>query len=216
MVARLFLVFAVAFVISGGAAMAIEEPAYQASLQEGAFEVRDYPALMAAEVTITGDRNAAGNAGFRALFGYITGGNTRRQSIAMTAPVVQAATGGEKIAMTVPVTQSGDGSGWTIRFMMPSGSTPDSLPTPEDSRVHLVALPPSRFAVVRFAGLAREAQVEEETAGLNRYIAGHHLRPIGPPALARYNPPWTLWFLRRNEVWIPVEAEAKPASSPPQ
>jgi hypothetical protein len=210
MLARLFLIPALAAVIFGGTAMAIEEPAYQASLQEDAFEVRDYPALMAAEVTIGGDRNAAGNTGFRALFGYITGGNTRRQSIAMTAPVVQAASGGEKIAMTVPVTQSGDGSGWTIRFMMPSGSNLDSLPTPDDSRVHLVALPPSRFAVVRFAGLAWEQQVEKETAGLNAYIAAHHLRPVGPTALARYNPPWTLWFMRRNEVWIPVDVDTKP------
>jgi hypothetical protein len=210
MLARFFLITAVAFVISGGTAMAIEEPAFHASLQEGAFEVRDYPALVAAEVTVGGDRSAAGNAGFRALFAYITGGNTRRQSIAMTAPVVQAASGGEKIAMTVPVTQTADSGGWTVRFMMPSGSSLDSLPVPDDPRVHLVAVPPSRFAVVRFSGLAREHQVEEETAGLNGYITSHHLRPIGPPALARYNPPWTLWFMRRNEVWIPVERESKP------
>jgi hypothetical protein len=210
MLARFVLIPVLAAVIFGGTAMATEEPAYQASLQEGAFEVRDYPTLMAAEVTIGGDRNAAGNAGFRALFGYITGGNTRRQNIAMTAPVVQAASGGEKIAMTVPVTQSGDGGGWTIRFMMPSGSTLDSLPIPDDARVHLVALPPAKFAVVRFAGLAWEQQVEEETAGLNAYIAGHRLHPTGPAALARYNPPWTLWFMRRNEVWIPVEVDTKP------
>jgi hypothetical protein len=215
MLARFFLILACGLAIPGGAAMATDEPAYRPSLQDGAYEVRDYPALVAAEVTIGGDRSAAGNAGFRALFGYISGGNTRRQSIAMTAPVVETSAG-EKIAMTVPVTQSGDAGGWTIRFIMPSGSTLDSLPTPSDAKVHLRALPPSRIAVVRFAGLAREQQVEEETAGLTTYLAAHRLRAIGPAALARYDPPWTLWFMRRNEVWIPVEAEAKSSSDPPQ
>lgn len=220
MLARIFLTLVCALAFPVGSAMATDEPAYRLSLQDGAYEVRDYPALVAAEVTIGGDRNSAGNAGFRALFGYISGGNTRRQSIAMTAPVVEApvveTSAGEKIAMTVPVTQSGDAGGWTIRFIMPSGSTLESLPTPNDAKVHLRVLPPSRIAVVRFAGLAREQQVEEETTGLTAYIAAHRLRAIGPATLARYDPPWTLWFMRRNEVWIPVEKEANASTSPPQ
>ncbi len=198
--------------------MAVDEPAYQASLQEGAFEVRDYPALVVAEITLGGDRSSAGNGGFRALFSYITGGNRRRQSIAMTAPVVQAPSpsGGEKIAMTVPVTQTEAAGGWTVRFVMPGGSTLESLPIPDDDRVHLVAVPASRIAVVRFSGLAREQQVEAETGGLKAYIASHQLRPLGPPSLARYNPPWALWFMRRNEVWIPVEGDAKSSSGTAQ
>jgi hypothetical protein len=177
-------------------------------LQEGDFEVREYPPLLAAEVSVPGDRDAAGNAGFRLLAGYIFGGNQRRQSIAMTAPVVMEASGGEKIAMTAPVTQTGQGDAWIVRFMMPAGYTLETLPTPDDARVHLLALPAARLAVVRFSGLARPAQVEERTAALNGFIAAHRLHPLGPPSLARYNPPWTLWFLRRNEVWVPIEAES--------
>ena len=187
--------------------MATEEPAFTASLKEGAFEVRSYPALVAAQVSVTGTRNEASNAGFKLLAGYIFGGNTRKQSIAMTAPVVQAQTGSEKIAMTAPVIQSeapGQAGTWTVRFIMPSGYTLDTLPTPNDPKVQLMLLPPARFAAVTFSGLAREDDVVLRTAELGTYMATHGLRPAAPPALARYNPPWTPWFMRRNEVLIAI------------
>ena len=184
--------------------MATEEPVFKLVLQAEAFEVREYPALIAAEVSVGGDRSEAVNSGFRLLAGYIFGGNTRSQSIAMTAPVIQAPPAGEKIAMTAPVTQTGNADAWVIRFIMPGSYTLDTLPTPNDPKVQLKALPPSRVAVVRFSGLAHEADIEQKTAELNDFIAANHLRPAGPPSLARYNPPWTLWFLRRNEIMIPL------------
>ena len=147
---------------------------------------------------------AAVSAGFRLLAGYIFGGNVRKQSIAMTTPVVQAKAGGESIAMTAPVTQIAAGSGWVIRFMMPAGYTLDTLPTPNDPKVHLVTLPPTRFAVVRFSGLAGEDSITEKTAELTAFIASHQLRAIGTASLARYDPPWTPWFMRRNEVMVPL------------
>ncbi len=185
--------------------MATEEPAFTVVLGEDSFEVRDYPGLVAAEVSVSGTRDAAANAGFRLLAGYIFGGNTRRQSIAMTAPVVQERATGETIAMTAPVTQSGGAGAWVVRFMMPGKYTLDTLPTPNDARVRLVPLPPARYAVVRFSGLARPAEVERRTTTLRAFIERRGLRALGPPSLARYNPPWTPWFMRRNEVWIPIE-----------
>ena len=189
--------------------MATEEPAFSVSMKEGAFEVRSYPALVAAQVSVTGARDEASNAGFRLLAGYIFGGNTRKQSIAMTAPVVQAPLaiekGSEKIAMTAPVLQTsvpGQTNTWTVRFIMPKEYTLDTLPTPNDPKVQLMALPPARFAAVTFSGLAREDDVALRTAELNAYIAKHGLQATAPPALARYNPPWTPWFMRRNEVLI--------------
>jgi hypothetical protein len=192
-----------AFVLSGGTAMAVEEPAHTVVVREGAFEVRDYPALVAAEVSVTGTRDEASNAGFKLLAGYIFGGNTKKQSIAMTAPVVQ--TGSEKIAMTAPVIQSGGAAGWTIRFIMPAPHTLETLPTPNDSRVRLVPVAPARFAVVRFSGLASVSDVTRRTGELEAFIARRSLRVSGPSSLARYDPPWTPWFMRRNEVFIPVE-----------
>ncbi len=182
--------------------MAVEEPPYRVSLDDGDFQVREYPALIAAQVDVGGDRDQAANAGFRLLAGYIFGGNTRRQSIDMTAPVVEGRKAGESIAMTAPVVQAGATGAWTIRFIMPQGYTLATLPVPDDSRVKLVPLPPERIAVVRFSGLARPDDVAARTLALRGFIAAHHWTAAGEPLLARYNPPWTLWFLRRNEVWI--------------
>ncbi len=188
--------------------MATPEPSYRATLQEGAIEVRDYPALIAAEVTVGGDRGQAVNAGFRLLASYIFGGNTRKQSLAMTAPVVQARAAGESIPMTAPVTQTGAPGAWQVQFIMPAGYTLATLPTPNDARVHLRALPPSRLAVVRFSGLAGESDIRLQTGLLEAFVASHHLHAAGPPSLARYDPPWTPWFMRRNEIWIPLRALA--------
>ncbi len=55
------------FVFMGGIAMAVEEPAYELALQEDAFEVRIYPTVVAAQVTVGGTRSEAVNAGFRLL-----------------------------------------------------------------------------------------------------------------------------------------------------
>jgi hypothetical protein len=204
----------------GDRAMAVEEPAYRVSLQAGAFAVRDYAPVIVAEVSVKGDQDAAANAGFRLLAGYIFGGNVPPRRRDDTAPQSQPATaaapggGGRKIAMTAPVTQIERSGSWTVRFFMPRGSTLATLPAPVDPRVMLRALPAMRYAVVRFSGLAFAKDVARETAALEAFMAQHRLRAAGAPVLARYNPPWTLWFLRRNEVMIPLDA-APPALPTP-
>ena len=204
---RLLLALSLIFTLSAGApAMATEEPPFTVSLKAGDLEVRDYPALIAAEVTVGGDRAQAVNAGFRLLAGYIFGGNAGKKSIAMTAPVVQARAEGEKIPMTAPVTQSGGPGGWTVRFIMPKGYTLATLPAPKDARVRLTPVAPSRVAVARFSGLAGEGDIQKQTAALRACITDHHLQAAGESSLARYDPPWTPWFMRRNEIWIPVAA----------
>ena len=185
--------------------MATEEPKYSVSLKDGGFEVRDYPAMVAAEVSVSGDRGDASSEGFKLLAGYIFGGNTKKQGIAMTAPVVQASAGSEKIAMTAPVLLAGQPGNWTVRFLMPSNYTMDTLPQPNDARVRLVPVPAARMAVVQFSGLAREDDITTQTGLLNTWITRNKLRPLGPPALARYNPPWTPWFMRRNEIMVAVQ-----------
>ena len=189
MINKILLTLLLTLNLLGTLAMATEEPPYAETLKEGDFEVREYPSMIAAEVLVTGERSDAVSAGFRLLAGYIFGGNIKKQSIAMTAPV----------------TQSGSENGWTVRFIMPQGYTLDSLPTPKDSQVKLVPLAPTRFAVVKFSGLAKEPDIIEQTQRLNEYVAKQKLTPTGPATLARYDPPWTLWFLRRNEMMIPME-----------
>ena len=188
-----------------GAAMAVEEPAFKQVLREGSFELRDYPARVVAQVTVTGDQKEAASQGFRLLAGYIFGGNKRRQSIAMTAPVAQQAAS-QKIAMTAPVAQTQTSTGaWVVRFTMPSAYTLQTLPVPNDARVELRNIEPARFAVLRFSGLAQPADVEAKSNELLAQLKSHRLRALGAVSLAQYNPPWTLWFLRRNEVMVEVE-----------
>ncbi len=126
----------------------------------------------------------------------------------MTAPVTQAAAGGEKIAMTAPVLQSGGDGNWVIRFIMPSGSTLETLPQPNNPKVHLQAIAPARMAVVRFSGLARQDTIAAKTDELQGFVKEQNLNTIGSPSLAQYDPPWTLWFLRRNELMIPIARDS--------
>jgi hypothetical protein len=191
--------------------MAVEEPPYTTVLHEGAYELRDYGPRIVAQVTVPGSQSAAAGRGFRLLAGYIFGGNTTKTSIAMTAPVALQAAGG-RIPMTAPVTQTRTADAWTVSFFMPAGSTLQSLPTPNDPQVHLHAVPPARIAVLRYAGWATESGFTAKSAALLAWVAAHHLRPAGPVSLAQYNPPWTLWFMRRNEAMVPVTPSA---DSPP-
>lgn len=192
----------------GTPAMATEQPSYTASQQSGPIEVRQYGSMVAAEVSVAGDRETASSAGFRALAGYIFGGNSGKKSIAMTAPVVQAPrqdqAKGQSIAMTAPVMQSGDGKEWTVRFIMPKAMTMQNLPTPNNPQVKLVPLKPASFAAIRFSGMAREADIQRHTKLLQDYMTARSLKAAGPASLARYDPPWTPAMMRRNEILIPI------------
>ena len=198
------LVVLVGLLSTGNTALAVEEPRFSIVVKDGDFEVRDHAATIVAEVTVKGDQKGAASNGFRLLAAYIFGGNTRRQAIAMTAPVEQVRTS-ETIAMTAPVTQMPDGGAWVVRFTMPAGYTLETLPRPNDPAVSLKEVAPARFAVLRFSGLAREASVAEKTAELATLLKARHLQAVGPVSLAQYNPPWTPWFMRRNEVMVPVQ-----------
>ena len=200
---RRILALLLILLAAGTPAMATEEPAFTLVLKDGSFEVRDYGATVVAEVTVSGSQDRASNQGFRILAGYIFGGNTRRQSIAMTAPVAQRRVS-ENIAMTAPVSQTSSASGWTVRFTMPSGYTLETLPVPNDSRITLRDEPGQRMAVIRFSGIADARQVERRSAELEQQLQSRGLETTGPISLAQYDPPWTLWFLRRNEVMVPI------------
>ena len=185
-------------------ARAVEEPAFRLELKDGAFEIRDYPALVVAEVTVEGDQNTAANRGFRLLAGYIFGANHGRRDIAMTAPVTQTRAQGETIAMTAPVSQTRTGQAWTVRFTMPSSWRLDTLPQPNDPRVRLHPLPPERMAVLRFSGRVDLAMATAKTRELMAQLQTRRLRPVGAVSLAQYDPPWTLGFARRNEVMVAI------------
>ena len=185
--------------------MAIEQPKYTVQQKDGDFELRRYAPYIVAEVVESGDQGQAVQAGFRELAGYIFGGNTSRAKIAMTAPVAQKPAS-ETIAMTSPVAQAPAGDGrWTVQFMMPAAYTLDRLPKPDDPDVHFRAEPAREMAVVTFSGVARDRNYREKTEALKRWASSKGLAVHGPSVLAQYDPPWTPWFMRRNEVLVEIE-----------
>jgi hypothetical protein len=201
---RVFVPLGLALILLfAGDAMAnnVEEPQYQVERQLGDLEVRLYAPLIRATTVVQGDADGAMNEGFRRLAGYIFGGNRQQTRIAMTSPVALQPV---RIAMTAPVSMKASGSSQVVSFVMPASWRLQDLPTPNDARVQLQAEPAQRFAVLRFSGFAGK----DKTAALQAHVL-EELRsggetPIGEPALARYDPPWTLPFLRRNEIQVPL------------
>ncbi|MDB4441843.1 heme-binding protein [bacterium] len=185
-------------------AMAIEKAKYTVVEKEDDFEIRQYDPQIVAETFVEGDLEEVGNEGFRRLYAYISGENTRKQSISMTAPVSQES-GSEKIAMTAPVKQEKKDNQWRITFLMPSEYTLETIPEPNDARVVLTQEPGRLMAAVKYSGTWSEEGYEENKALLEEYIQKRGLTAAGEPVWARYDPPFMPWFLRRNEVLIPIE-----------
>lgn len=191
-------------ILGAGNAMAVEEAQYTVVLEEQNFEVRNYEPHVVAETLVNGDFDKAGSKAFSRLFDYISGNNTSSQKIAMTAPVAQEAES-EKIDMTSPVGQQQVNGKWAVSFMMPAGYSLDTLPVPKDPEVTLRQVPARPMAAVRYSGFWSEKAYASNKADLDAWIAKNAFRAVGEPIWARYNPPFMPWFLRRNEVLIPIE-----------
>ena len=166
-------------------AIAIEEPVYQVekAWEAEQIEIRAYaPRIMA----VTG-MNEDSDSGFRVLAGYIFGGNAEEQKIAMTAPVQQTMAGEKEMA-----------------FMMPAEYALKDLPQPEDQRVSFREAPAYTAAVIQFSGWASAEKADENWQQLQRFLIAEGIDITGEPTLNQYNPPWTLPFMRRNEIIVPV------------
>ncbi len=187
--------------------MAVDEAPYTVVERDGRFEIRDYAPQILAEVMTGGSLENAGNEAFGTLFRYISGRNRAKAKVAMTAPVGQEAAP-EKIAMTAPVGQQATGSQWAVSFMMPATYTLDTLPAPDDPAIHLREVPARRMAAVRYSGTWSAKGYQRHKAMLETWLQSRKLTTAGEPVWARYNPPFTPWFLRRNEVLIPLPAAA--------
>jgi DNA gyrase inhibitor GyrI len=183
-----------------------EEPLYRTEKRTRGLEIRRYAPVVVAETTLAGaDWDEALNSGFRRLAAYISGKNDARAHIQLTPPVhtVQpGTTSGEKIAMTTPVAMTEHAGGHTVSFVMPEGRTLASLPVPLDSRVQLRELPARRVAVLRFSGAYTWEPVRAKMRQLLAIVERAGWQGTGDVHFGGYDPPWTLPFLRRNEVWI--------------
>jgi len=211
-VLSVLLLAGLAFAMSRGVAMGTEEAAYSVEKKDGVFELRHYEIQVVAEVFVDGSMEDAGNKAFRPLFNYISGANRTQGKIAMTAPVGQQAEG-QKIAMTAPVGQEAASNQWAVSFTMPAQFTMETLPAPTDESVRLRIVPARRVATVRYSGTWTQKRYERNLARLREWMKSNGLAANGEPVWARYNPPFTPWFLRRNEILVPIEALSKNGST---
>jgi predicted transcriptional regulator YdeE len=193
--------------------MATEQPSYTILMQVDDFELRRYDPQIVAQTWVSGNQDAAGRQGFNTLANYIFGNNNAENGssskISMTAPVMQQpqAAGNredesQKIAMTAPVSMQQTNGKWRVQFVMPSQYTMQTLPKPNNPDITLTELPIQTYAVITFSGLAGNSKVADKTDELRTWMQGQNLTATGTPELARYNPPWILPFMRRNEIMI--------------
>jgi hypothetical protein len=190
---------------------ATPEAKFDVLTQSDNFEIRRYQPRIIAQTVVDASYDDAPNAGFRILADYIFGKNTTSTSIEMTAPVDVAAapkTSGSSIEMTAPVEVAAmdtAGMRYVITFTMPEKYTLASLPKPTDSRITISQMPPKKYAALRFSGYTDASKVESRTRELRDYMNANQLTATGAiPILARYDPPWTLPFFRRNEILIEI------------
>jgi len=185
-----------------------EQQPYAVVERRADFELRRYPAHLVAPTEVEAPMEAAVNRGFRVLADYIFGANQAKAKVAMTTPVLQQSAG-EPIAMTAPVLQApGDRPGrYVISFVMPAGYTLDTLPTPLDVRVQWREVAAELAAARRFSGLGRAEAFSAELDRLTAAVRAAGLTVVGPARSARFDPPWKPWFLRRNEVVLPVAGQ---------
>jgi len=187
--------------------MAIEEPDYQEVLKQGNFEIREYAAKIIAHVSVSGDFDDASSKGFKLLADYIFGNNFTEEGssnkISMTAPVEMAPLS-QQVQITAPILQHGYTQEWQVNFVMPKEYDLISLPKPNNPSVQLIEVPPKKYAVIVFSGLVRESSYEEKANLLNQFLIDQSLQALGPVKIARYNPPWTLPFFRRNELMVEI------------
>lgn len=200
----IIVMVAINFFILEKTSMAIEKPKYTILEKDKNFELRQYEPYIVAETFIEGDFKDIGNEGFRRLGGYIFGKNRQKQKISMTAPVSQEARS-EKIKMTAPVSQEAVEGQWRVTFMMPSKYTLETLPEPLDSRVSLKEEPGRLMAVWKYSGSWSRKNYEKHRSRLYAALEERELVPISEPTWARYDPPFKPWFMRTNEVLIPVK-----------
>jgi hypothetical protein len=189
MLKRIILALGIAMAGQAGAETThkgYEMPPYTVDWQDGAREIRSYGPHLLAEVKVTGSRSGAIQKGFRALAGYIFGGNAT----------------GEKIAMTVPVAQTPEAGGetWVVSFMMPARYSTDTLPAPRTDSIRFVKVGPSRQLVERFSGLPGTDNLAERAEALRQWAQAQGHGIVAGPHYYFYDAPMTLPWKRRNEV----------------
>lgn len=185
----------------------VEELKYDRILKDGNYEIRRYPSYIVAQVTVD-DTEDANSKAFKILAGYIFGDNKTKTEMSMTVPVItKEDNNSQKIEMTAPVImEMVEENKMTMSFSMPSKYSMQDLPEPNDKRVKLVEISQHYMAAFVFSGFWGKEKNEKLGEELKNWLLKHpEYKKTSKPLFAGYNPPWTLPFLRRNEILIKLE-----------
>ncbi len=182
----------------------VEEAGYNVLKDNANIQIRQYKPLLTAQTEVEANYETASSKAFQRLFDYISGNNKKQQKIAMTTPVIQEKQS-EKIAMTAPVFQEKSDKTWFMSFVLPVDYTLANAPVPLDSSVVLKEVPSKKVAVLTYTGFLSEQTIDEKTNELKSWLESNGYKAISLSRSAGFNPPWTLPFLRRNEIHIDIE-----------
>ena len=171
-----------------------EQPSYKVILEQDKFSIRDYSEVIVVETEVVASRRDATSEAFRKLFRYISGNNEANLEISMTSPVAQTLTN-----------QDGEiGENWAVRFFLPRSLSEENIPQPSERGVAVVKLKAQKYGSVSFKGTQNDKKVSENLAKLEAFITENDYEVSGPPVYAFYDPPFIPWFLRDNEILLPV------------
>ena len=179
-----------ALLACSGIAQAIESLSFEVLETHDDIEIRQYAPHLLATVRVKGKFDEAGSRAFRPLFNYISGDNRSDEKIAMTAPVLQ---------------QPDEGQGtWLISFVMPSSFDKDSIPVPSSEVVRVFEQPTLRMAALEYRGGWSQSRYSEHELELRSALNAMSLTACGDPRWARHDPPFMPWFMRKNEILVPL------------
>lgn len=164
-----------------------EEPNYHRREKLETFEVRDYPQVLAATFSFVGKYEEFCEVAFPHLADYIFG---------------------NEIPMTIPVTIENIEDQWKMSLLLPKKIKARNAPAPANKAVVLEALPPRTVVVHKFTGDHTLDVMRIEAGMVERKFQAHSkYTPTGPAMWAFYDAPYTVSFMKRNEVWLPVHVQ---------
>ena len=175
--------------------MAYEEAIYSIVYQNDVYEIRNYSERLAIQARYTNE-----NGGFRKLFNYISGSNVDSTKLNMTIPVTQSI----EISMTIPVTETNENGSKVMQFLLPSIFTEKNAPAPTDKNLKLKVIKQGYYAVIKYSGRLSDKNFDKHKGILINNLLKDNIEILSPSIRATYNAPFTLPFLRRNEVMFLV------------
>lgn len=167
-----------------------ESPAFKLVKKSGNLECREYQEFFTVSIH---EPSLQGYSGFGYLFNYISGNNRQ----------------GVKMKMTVPVINDLDEKEKSMEFVIPKMHTQD-IPQPLYQQMKIKHYPSQMVIVYTFSGYIPKEKMEDITEKMKVFATHEHLITTGELKVARYNGPYTLPFLRHNEIWL----NASPIGNP--